>query len=135
MKNEENKKDDSVSENTESKNNDTKNNDSSIIKADEDKIPTIESVLPSGEVFSYPLLEEFLGGGEKKQAVLQEAEIITGGYGESVTLKLDDNIFRSNSKTIVRQVKQLQDLGVFPVRVNVAQVKGKSGRRYFTLNG
>ena len=132
MKNEK-KTNESVSKNTDSKN-DTTN--PSIIEADDiNKIPSIEDILPNGEVFSHPLLEEFLGGAEKKQAVLTEAEIITGGYGESVTLKLDGNMYRSNSKTIVHQVKTLQDMKKIPIRVNVAQVKGKTGRTYFTLRG
>jgi hypothetical protein len=135
MKNETNNKEDSVKQSTESLNSDTSKQSTSIKKAeDRDKIPSIESVLPDGEVFSYPLLEVFLGGGEKKQAVLEQTEIISGGYGESVTLKLDGENYRSNSKTIVRQVKQLLDMSMIPVRVNVGVITGKSGRKYFTLN-
>jgi hypothetical protein len=125
----------SGSKNTDSKT-DTSNIDYSINDLEtRDKIPSIEDILPDGEVFSYPLLDEYLGGSEKKEGVLEEAVVVNGGFGESVTLKLDGNMFRSNSKTVVGQVKKLLELKEIPVRVSVAYLVGKSGRKYFTLRG
>ena len=72
---------------------------------------------------------------EKKEGVLEFAEVIKGSYSEFANLTLDGKSFRSNSKTVVAQVKQLQELKSIPVKVIVAQVTGKSGRKYFTLNG
>ena len=115
----------------------TSNQDASIQKADANKsnIPSIQDILPDGNAFSYPLLDHFLGSREEREAVLESAEILNGSYGESVALKLDGEDFRSNSKAVIGQVKQLLELEAIPVKVNVAQLVGKSGRKYFTLRG
>jgi hypothetical protein len=121
----------------EPKNNEnTSTQNTGIQKADTNKsIPSIMDILPDGDVFTYPLLDEFLGSKEEKEAVLEEAEVINGSYGESVSLKLNGENFRSNSKAVIAQVKKLQELDAIPVKVNVAQLTGRSGRKYFTLRG
>ena len=105
----ETKNQDSGIQNTESSiKENTSTMDTSIQGAGTNKsIPSIEDVLPDGDVFTYPLLEEFHGGKEKKEAILERAEIITGSYGESAALKLNGENYRSNSKAIVSQVKKL----------------------------
>jgi hypothetical protein len=122
---------------TETKNNEnTSTQSTGIQKADTNKsIRDINDVLPDGTIFLDPLLDKFLDGREEGEAVLEEAEVINGSYGESVSLKLDGEKYRSNSKAVIAQVKMLQELEAIPVKVNVAQLTGRSGRKYFTLRG
>jgi len=127
---------DSVDNNTESENENTSNNITGVQKADDNKsIPSIEDVLPDGDAFGLPLLDSFLGGEKIKTAVLEEAEVINGSYSDFAKLKLDGTEYRSNSKTVVAQVKKLLELEMIPVQVNVAEMTGKSGRNYYTLRG
>ena len=65
----------------------------------------------------------------------EEAEIINGSYSDFARLILDGEEFRSNSKTVVLQVKKLLELEMIPVKVCVAEMVGKSGREYHTLRG
>lgn len=127
---------DSEENNTESKKENTSNNESGVQNADDNKsIPSIEDVLPDGDAFGLPLLDSFLGGEKIKAAVLEEAEVINGSYSDFAKLKLDGTEYRSNSKTVVAQVKKLLELEMIPVQVNVAEMTGKSGRSYYTLRG
>ena len=115
MKEETNIKENSVLKNTESYNENTSNNDTGIQEADTNKsIPSIEDVLPDGDAFTHPLLEVYLDGGKKKEAVLERAEVIDGSYGESVVLMLDGESYRSNSKAIISQVKKLLEMDCIP---------------------
>jgi len=133
---EETKDNDSSSKYLESKDKDTSIINTSVQDADTNKsIPKIIDVLPDGEMFTLPLLEQYLEGAEKKEGVLEFAEVVKGSYSEFAKLTINGKDFRSNSKTVVSQVKQLLDLKKIPVQVVVAQVTGKSGRNYFTLNG
>ena len=133
---EETKDNDSSSKDLESKDKDTSIINTSVQDADTNKsIPSIEDVLPDGDAFTHPLLEVYLDGGKKKEAVLERAEVIDGSYGESVVLMLDGESYRSNSKAIIGQVKKLLEMDCIPVKVCVAQVTGKSGRKYYTLRG
>jgi hypothetical protein len=86
-------------------------------------------------MFSLPLLDVFLAGEKSKEAVLEETEIISGSYSDFARLKLDGKEFRSNSKTVMSQVKKLLELEMIPVRVCVATKTAKSGRTYHTLRG
>ncbi len=132
----ETKNQDSVINNTESNKENTSIKDSGVQKADDNKsIPDISDILPDGDMFSLPLLDEFLAGEKKKQAVLEETEIINGSYSDFARLKFNGKEFRSNSKTVVSQVKKLLELEMIPVRVCVAEKIGKSGRKYYTLRG
>ena len=121
---------------TESKDENTSNNNTGVQKADDNKsIPDISDILPDGDMFSLPLLEKFLAGGKSKEAVLEETEIVNGSYSDFARLKLDGVEYRSNSKTIVSQVKKLLELEMIPVKVCVAEMVGKTGRKYYTLRG
>jgi hypothetical protein len=99
------------------------------------QLPYIDDVLPSGEQFSYPLLDVFLGEVNSKEGDLEHAEIITGSFGDSACLCLNGVWYRSSSQAILGQIKKLLELGKIPVRVNVARATGKTGRVYHTLRG
>ena len=127
---------DSENNNTESKDENTSNHNTGVQKAEDNKsIPSIEDILPDGDMFSLPLLEHFLDGEKSKEAVLEETEIVNGSYSDFARLKLDSKEFRSNSKTVVAQVKKLLELEMVPVKVCVAEMTAKSGRKYYTLRG
>jgi hypothetical protein len=122
--------------NSESRNENTSNMDSGVQKAADNKsIPDISDILPDGDMFSLPLLEKFLAGEKSKNGVLEETEIINGSYSDFARLKLDGEEYRSNSKTVIAQVKKLLELEMIPVKVCVAEKIGKSGRTYHTLRG
>jgi hypothetical protein len=135
----ETKNQDSVNNNsniTESKIENTSIKNSGVQKADDNKsIPCIEDVLPDGDAFGLPLLDNFLNGEKMKQAVLEEAEIINGSYSDFARLSLDGVEYRSNSKTVVSQVKKLLELEMIPIKVSVGEMIGKTGRKYYTLRG
>jgi hypothetical protein len=98
-------------------------------------IPDINELLPSGGSFSYPKLDTFLGMDEKKDAILEEIELLEGSFGKSSALKLDGNWYHSSSEAIRKQCDQLVKINKFPIRVRVAKVRGKNGRIFHTLRG
>ena len=107
-----------------------------IKKADDRQ--NINDVLPSNEGFGYPLVEEYIGDGDMKKGVLEDAEVIEGSYGESVTLKLDGEWYRSSGSVILKEIKALVERNLIPengLNVYVSKVKGKTGRVYHTLRG
>jgi hypothetical protein len=115
---------------------DASTEETGIKKADDRQ--NIRDVLPSDVGFGYPLVEEFIGDEDRKNGVLEDAEIIHGSYGESATLKLDGEWYRSGGSVILKEVKALLERDLIPeqgLSVCVAKERGKSGRIYHTLRG
>ena len=125
------------SKNTETVSNESKKKNTSkntSIEASENLFDIREEIQTSG-VFGYPLLDEFLGDQNMVSGILKDAELVNGNYGESVGLKINDTWYRSSSKPIIDETKQLLEGNLFPCRVYVAKQQGKSGRTYYTLRG
>jgi hypothetical protein len=115
---------------------DTSNEDTGIKEADDRQ--SINDVLPTDIGFGHPLLEVYLDGSNRRKGVLEEAEIINGSYGESATLKLDGNWYRSGGSVILKEVRALLERDLLPengLSVCVAKERGQSGRAYYTLRG
>ena len=132
---------DKLVEEKETVSNDTNNqytstsNNTSTEASSIDEIPDINEVIPSSGIFTYPLLEEFLGDSNTRPSILNEVEFVEGQYGESVGLKLKDTWYRSSSKAILDETKRLQETNNLPCRVYVTKKRGKTGRIYHTLRG
>jgi len=109
-------------------------NGNTSIEASEHVYDIRDEIQTSG-IFRYPLLDEFLGKHEKMPGILTEAEIVNGNYGESAGLKINDKWYRSSSKPIIDEAKQLLERNLFPCRVYVAKIRAKSGRTFYTLRG
>ena len=131
-----------VSDETETVSFDTNNENTSIHKQNTskeassiDEIPDINDVLTSSGIFSYPLLEEFLNGEEQRSSILNEVEFVTGKYGPTVGLRLEDTWYRSGSNTILDETRKLYESKNIPCNVCVAKRQGKNGRIYYTLRG
>jgi hypothetical protein len=104
-----------------------------------ESISDIKDILPKvDERFHYPLLRDFLEGQNPRDAILRACEIITGSYGESAIVYFEGHKigYRSTSKMLIDQVKQLLISNKFPINVHVAKIKSRKeiGYPYYTLN-
>lgn len=89
--------------------------------------------------FDLPLVRDFLGDQDKKNALLVDYSVDESGFGEFAILEFEgDGTFRVNSDAVVDQVKRIIskfDGEKKPVNVVVSRKTNQSGQEYFSLLG
>ena len=91
--------------------------------------------------FDLPLLDQFLGSENKKDALLTDASVDSSSFGEFATMTFDGSgKFRSNSQAVIDQIKSLLAMDpnrslTAPVKVHPCIKKNKQGQTYFSLLG
>jgi hypothetical protein len=90
-------------------------------------------IIQSSKGFGYPLIQEYLDNGETRTGIMSDARLVNGKYGESALVCIDQEWYRTGSKVFLEHVKALVQDDKFPYEVTVKQLKGKTGRTYYSL--